>query len=718
MFHLDVNPMALIEPVTFNQFITSLSSALSGFCAAVLLRSRRSPVRRLFSRHRQGRRQVPAIHADGSTAPASSFVPERLHSRLLLDCPVGVAALDHAGRFVYINPKAENLLGFTSSEISGKRVQSLAPVMREELDRLLAAVKQGQLVDRASIQAIRKDGRQIELFLSVAPVGAEWRDGPATFVALFDEERMSRLSSDQSQALERLQRTHTVGRIGNWEIEFLHGDSRGSTPVEVWTWSDEVYRICGLSESRPEPSDAMFFSLVHPDDRDRVRATAERSLAAGEDYICDHRIVLADGSMKYLREHAAIEFEPSGQPRRMLGTVQDMTEFHLLEEQFLQAQRLESIARLAGGVAHDFNNLLTIINGYAELAAGVLKKGDPLYRHISEIRVAGQRAADLTDRLLAFSSKQVISPKLIDLNEALANMTTILRRLIGEDISLRSHLQEKALTVCLDRNQLDQIVLNLAVNARDAMPDGGVLSISTTVVEILEKDVWRYPKLRKGRHVVLAVEDTGCGMTEHVKRNLFQPFFSTKEQGRGTGLGLASVYGIVSQSGGAIQVESELGRGSTFSIYLPFVTADSDLDVGSSPDGSAASGGNEVLLLVEDQHDLLTIESVVLRQQGYHVIEAADGVEAIQKCMQHEGTIDLLLTDVVMPGMTGPELAERIRGLIPGIRTLFCSGYSRDLVASRGVLLEGTNYLSKPFSPDLLARKVREVLDRQKIETP
>lgn len=708
--------MALLDSESLSQLIASISSAVAGFCIAILLYSRRSTILSFFRRRTLEPKKRLEVDARQSASVPSAPAPQPdsrgLCSRLLLDSPVGIVALDSADRFAYANPRAENLLGYSSDEVLGKRMQSLAPTMREELDQVFASVKEGQVVDQLPVRATRKDGRQVELFVTFAPLDRFGQGGPGMIAILFDEYKANSTAQDHSQSISRLQRTHSVGHIGNWEVEFLEAASPDSSVLEVWNWSDEVFRIFGFGEDRPDPCEALFYSLVHPTDRERVRASVDRALASSDAYECSHRILLPDGSIKYVREHAAIELDAAGKPKRMLGTVQDMTEFHLMEEQFLQAQRLESIGRLAGGVAHDFNNLLTIINGYADLALMAMKKGDTYYHHVSEIRVAGRRAAELTDQLLAFSRKQVISPKLLNLNDALTSIRAILPRMIGEDIALRVDLQENLRMVWLDRSQLDQIVMNLAVNARDAMPEGGALSISTSNFEIHENDLWRYPKMRAGKYVALVVSDTGKGMTEHVKRNLFEPFFTTKEQGRGTGLGLASVYGIVRQSGGAIHVESELGSGSTFTMYFPEVAEEPDLEVRTGGSRTDFPRGSEVLLLVEDQPDLLTIESVVLRQLGYQIIEAANGAEAILRCRQYDGKIDLLLTDVVMPGLTGPQLAERIREIVPGIRVLYCSGYSRDLVAARGVLMEGTNYLSKPFSPDLLARKVREVLDR------
>jgi two-component system cell cycle sensor histidine kinase/response regulator CckA len=381
-----------------------------------------------------------------------------------------------------------------------------------------------------------------------------------------------------------------------------------------------------------------------------------------------------------------------------------------LREQLLQAQKMESIGRLAGGVAHDFNNLLTVINGYASFALEELYRGHPLHGTISEIAAAGERAAALTQQLLAFSRKQVAAPKVIDLNETIADIAKMLRRIVGEEIEVTASFSSAPALVLADRGQIQQILVNLATNAKDAMPGGGKLAIETTIVGLDGMHPGQSAEAKPGPHVLLAVTDTGSGMDEETRQHIFEPFFTTKPAGRGTGLGLSTVYGIVRQSKGWIAVYSEPGKGTTFRIYLPLVAGAAEPHA-SSPSGSSESlGGKETVLVVEDQAEVRKLVLDVLRTYGYRVLEASNGGEALELAHCLSEPIDLLITDVMMPGMTGRDLAARFAPLRPGMKVLYMSGYSDNVLATESVLQPGLNYLGKPFSMIALARKVREVL--------
>ena len=379
-----------------------------------------------------------------------------------------------------------------------------------------------------------------------------------------------------------------------------------------------------------------------------------------------------------------------------------------LEEQLRQAQKLESIGRLAGGIAHDFNNVLTVINGYSRLLLGQLRAGDPLRDGLEEIRKAGERAAGLTQQLLAFSRKQVLQPRVLDLNRAVGEMRPMLARLMGEDVEVYVKLQAEATTICADPHQLGQVLMNLAVNSRDAMPHGGKFSIETGFVEWGESYVQSRPGAHAGPYVMLAVSDTGGGMDEETRGHLFEPFFTTKEVGKGTGLGLSTIHGIVEQSGGYVEVDSELGRGTTFKIYLPRVV-DAQADAGKQ-EAVAAMGGRETVLVVEDQAEVRGYAAAALRAYDYQVIEAANAEEALMLCERECERINLILTDVVMPSMSGRDLADRLKRRWPGIKVLFMSGYTDDTVVHHGVLEKDAEFIQKPFSPDQLAMKVRGML--------
>jgi len=398
-----------------------------------------------------------------------------------------------------------------------------------------------------------------------------------------------------------------------------------------------------------------------------------------------------------------------------VGASRDITELKRaeaekarIEDQLRQAQKLESVGRLAAGVAHDFNNLLTVINGFSRLLLGGLKVGDPLRDGLEEIHKAGERAAGLTQQLLAFSRKQILQPRVLDLNRVVEEMRPMLERLMGENVEVCVQLHAQPTTIRADPHQLHQVLMNLAANSRDAMPRGGRFSIETTSVEWDESHIQSRPGAQAGPYVMLAVSDTGVGMNVETCGHIFEPFFTTKEVGKGTGLGLSTIHGIVEQSGGSVEVASELGRGTTFKIFMPRVV-DAQADSGK-PEAVVAIGGKETVLVVEDQAVVRRYAATALRTFGYQVIEAENADEALQVCERERDRIDLILTDVVMPGLSGRELADRLKQLRPEIKVMFMSGYTDDAIVHPGALEKGAEFIQKPFSPDQLAIKVREML--------
>ncbi len=380
------------------------------------------------------------------------------------------------------------------------------------------------------------------------------------------------------------------------------------------------------------------------------------------------------------------------------------------EAQFIQAQRLEAVGMLAGGVAHDFNNLLTVILGFSEVVLGELPRDEPVHDRVQQIRNAAKRAAALTRQLLAFSRKQTLAPVILNLNDLVSETEKLLRRLIGEDVVLTTVLDPALGRVNADPGQVEQVLMNLAVNARDAMPTGGRLTIETRNVDMDAAAARQHPEGRPGLWVVLAVRDTGCGMDEATRARIFEPFFTTKEAGKGTGLGLATVYGIVKQSGGFLEVNTAPGRGTTFEVYLPYLAHAPTPVSGSQPDLARLPRGTGTVLLVEDEEGVRTLAGVVLSLAGYTVLEARDGKEALKVCASHAGPIDLVVTDVVMPEMSGRELVDRIAALRAELKVLFVSGYTESDVLRHGVGEAATAFLQKPFTPSVLARKVHEML--------
>ncbi|HVY28430.1 MAG TPA: ATP-binding protein [Polyangiaceae bacterium] len=378
------------------------------------------------------------------------------------------------------------------------------------------------------------------------------------------------------------------------------------------------------------------------------------------------------------------------------------------EDQLRHAQKMDAVGRLAGGVAHDFNNMLSVILGHTEIALAQLKPTDELYESLDTVRQAALRSAGLTQQLLAFSRQQVVSPRYLDLRALVRDFEKMLKRVIGDDIALSIVEASEPCSVRVDPVQMEQVILNLAINARDAMPNGGQLSIETRLVTLTPEYVYAHPDAKLGRHVELAVKDEGTGMDAETQRRIFEPFFTTKAEGRGTGLGLSTVYGIVHQSGGTLVVDSEVDKGSTFRVYLPFSAgAPARPPSGSRP----AVRGTETVLLVEDEPEVRRVCALTLRALGYTVVEADDPTQALKLCAAGEPRFDVMLADVVMPGMSGVALFERLRALRPGLKVLFMSGYTDRQIVDASTLSEGTAFMNKPFTPDTLGRRLRELLD-------
>jgi PAS domain S-box-containing protein len=450
--------------------------------------------------------------------------------------------------------------------------------------------------------------------------------------------------------------------------------------------------------------------FIHPEGRAGATAWLRHSRQGYEEH-GDVRFRRKDGKSVWALVAAAPLRDDAGQAAGTLAMVTDVTARRELEAQYRQAQKMEAIGRLAGGVAHDFNNLLTIISGAAELLQRQLSPGAEAWELAREIRESGERAAGLTRQLLAFSRKQVLTLEVLDLNEVVRRSQRLLQRVLGEDVELSAELEPVLGRVNADPGQMEQVIMNLAVNARDAMPQGGKFTLRTANVFLDQDYAALRPGVRPGRYVVLAVSDSGCGMDEETRAHLFEPFFTTKGPEKGTGLGLATVYGIVQQSGGHIDVESAPGRGTTFRIYLPRSKASLPPEEAEAARADAGSG-DETVLLVEDEAAVRSFLARTLRINGYTVLEAGGGAEALRLVEGHAGPIQLLVTDVVMPGMSGRQLAERLTALRPEVRVLFLSGYTDDAVIHHGGSGVGLAFLQKPFAPDVLARKVREVLER------
>ncbi|HVY45607.1 MAG TPA: ATP-binding protein [Minicystis sp.] len=475
---------------------------------------------------------------------------------------------------------------------------------------------------------------------------------------------------------------------------------------EVLSSSDAIQRMLGLAPRTRVG--ASVEARVHPEDVGEFAARRRACVATpGACVQTEQRMRHESGGYRHV---IALHQNRLDDPdvAAVVSSYRDVTERRALEERYAQSQNMDAIGRLAGGIAHDFNNMLTVIGGVSRILIEELPAGDPMLGDLEEITMASDRAAALTRQLLAFGRKQVLKPRAVDLPAHLRDMVAMLRRVIGEDVALEMNPSPATWPVRVDPGQLEQVVLNLVVNARDAMPGGGKLTIETANVVLDREYVAAHVDVASGPFVLLAVTDTGHGMERRVLDHVFEPFFTTKEAGRGTGLGLATVFGIVKQSGGHVEAESEPGVGTTFRVYLPRSFDEPDAKV-ERPPRLAGLGGRETVLLVEDDALVRQYARKALQRHGYSVIEASNGGEAVLIVEEHEGPIHLLITDVVMPRLSGRRVAERIGRLRPGVRVLYMSGYSAEEVALRG---GAADLLEKPIAPEALLRKVREVLDR------
>ena len=506
----------------------------------------------------------------------------------------------------------------------------------------------------------------------------------------------------------QLQASQRVARIGHYLFDVRSG---------TWTNSPALDDIFGIDATFTRDVDG-WLAIVHKDDGETMRThLLEHVLTGHNPFDHEYRIIRrSDKAERWVHGLGQLEIAPDGSVWEMFGTIQDITERKLVEmererlrEQLQQAQKMESVGRLAGGVAHDFNNMLLAILGNASMALEHAPEGTPVRDHLDEIHKAAERSADLVQQLLAFARKQTVSPKVIDLDQMITGLMRMLGRLIGENIQLEWRPNAAPWRVCIDPAQVSQLLMNLAVNARDAIDGPGSVTIETARVSLDDTYAKAHPECVPGQYIMLAVSDTGGGMTPEVVAHLFEPFYTTKERGRGTGLGLSTVFGIVKQNGGSINVYTEPGHGSTFKIYLR--RANGQFVGEQAPPETEVLGGTETVLLVEDEEQLLTLGRKMLEANGYTVLAARRPEDAATLADVHPGQIDLLVTDVVMPGMNGRELKERIEPLQPAMKTIFMSGYTANVIAHHGILDESVVFLQKPFTLRALVGLVRRVLD-------
>jgi PAS domain S-box-containing protein len=625
---------------------------------------------------------------------------DRFLKDLVDHLPVAVFVKDaRDGRFVLWNRQAEILFGFSADLVLGKTDHDLFP--KEQADHFRATdarvMAGGTLVVVPEEPVDASHGRRW-LRTHKAPI-LDGDGHPGYLLAISED------VTESKTAREALRRSEAYYRalIENISDNITIMDAAGKTLYE----SPSVERMLGYKPEELVGQDA--FETVHPEDLPLVRSLFEDKLrspdggAASVRFRCRHK----DGTWRTLEAVGHRMAGPDGEPLTVLNS-RDVTERRHLEEQLEQSVKMEAVGRLAGGVAHDFNNMLTVILGFSDMLLKRAGSDAELRESAQEIKNAGERASALTRQLLAFSRKQILRPVPLDLNGLVGGVQKMLRRLIGEDVELKAVLSEGLWSVKADAGQVEQVLVNLAVNARDAMPDGGKLTVSTRN-QPASSAAALPPEMARGDCVVLTVSDTGVGMSPDVQRLIFEPFFTTKAEGKGTGLGLPTVYGIMKQSGGHVQVESAPGAGATFRLYFP---RHDEAAAPSSPRAADASvGGRETVLLVEDEESVRSLARRVLKEKGYRVLEAKNGQEALAVFEKAKGAVDLLLTDVVMPQVGGVELVRRLPAAKSGLRVLFMSGYTDKAVVESGGLDGGVAFLQKPFTPDALSAKVREVLD-------
>ncbi|HEY7197202.1 MAG TPA: PAS domain S-box protein [Gaiellaceae bacterium] len=644
-----------------------------------------------------------ANQASGALASAAQVAALReatgANSSLIESAPVAIVAMDVNALVTLWNPAAARLFGWTAGEVVGRPNPCVPPVAEGERQNLHEQALDGVNLVSLAVKRRRNDGGLIDVQVSTARI-CDAAGTPVGVVAMYVD--MTERKRAEAEALEsaerfRLAALATGSAVYEWDLE--SGDTR---------WTESLTRVFGYPADERAAAYDWWLELVHPDDQADVDAKFQALRTEPAEYAFAYRFRDSEGEYHDVIDRGlALGEDGRG---RAIGAMIDVTDRRALEEQLRQSQKLEAIGRLAGGVAHDFNNLLTAITGYGELALAKAGNGGDPSREIEETLRSSERAASLTRQLLAFSRKQVLEPRILDLNQIVADLERLLRRLIGEDIELRTSLASHLGAVEADPGQVEQIVINLALNARDAMPDGGRLVLETENVEIDKSSGLPEDTLTPGSYVRLRVGDTGTGMDEATLERIFEPFFTTKETGKGTGLGLATVYGIVKQSGGAIRAETAPGAGSTFEVFLPLAGTRTPEETADELAEAQNVLPAATVLLVEDEAVVRNLVREVLEGQGFYVLEASDPSSALQIASERAEPIHLLLTDIVMPRMSGRELAQRFSLLHPESRLLYMSGYTDGAILQHGVLPEGTRFLQKPFTMESLVSKVGEVL--------
>ena len=670
----------------------------------------RSPSHPLMARHRKADGSIRDVEIHNGPFPVGDRalvyalihdvterrMSEDAQSRLtaiLEVTPDLVSICDPAGRILYLNPAGRRMMNVESQvDVTRYNISNFLPDSATHpvtVAGLPGAARNGVWRGESELQSL--DGRRVAVSQIIL---AHKNDaGELVFFSTITRDMTERRRTEEALRLQ----SAALNAAGN---AMVIADRDGTI-----VWVNPAFTVLTgyeADEAVGKNPRVLLKSGVH---EDALYSELWRTILAGRIWQGEMTNRRKDGTLYPEMQTITPVKDPSGAITHFVAIKRDLSEQRELEAQFLQSQKMEVVGRLAGGIAHDFNNLLTVINMTSELGADTLRQGDPLRSDFEEIGRAGQRAAALTRQLLAFSRRQILNPEVVNVGALIESMASMLQRLLGEDINLVVTAARDVPSVKADRSQLEQVVLNLAINARDAMPGGGTLTLHVRATAIAGVP-----------HVVLAVTDTGTGMDETTRRRIFEPFFTTKEPGKGTGLGLSTVYGIVKQSGGTIAVDSALNAGTTFSVSLPSVT-DGEV-AGAGRRSTASARGTGTLLLVEDERALSTLASRMLKSAGYTVLTSCSGEDALVLLERHEGRIDLMITDVVMPGISGRELAARAARMRPGLRVLFTSGYTDDAILRHGVLEDLSHFIPKPYTRMDLTAKVRDMLAEPAPEGP
>jgi PAS domain S-box-containing protein len=639
----------------------------------------------------------------------------REQQAILENIPVGLAiANDPECRTMTGNPRLYEMLQMpTSSNVSKTAEPDEYPTAYVTVNKqgkelpgeelpLQIAVSTGKPVRASELRFRRGDGSEIVTLVSAVPLFDESGAVRGGIGCVEDITERTALEDALRERQERLEIAQEAAGFATWDWNILTDET---------TWHGPTAPSFMLPDQALPGSSSEMGRLVHPDDRAIRQAAVERARHGDGRFSAEYRICLPDGSIRWVNSRGSVVKWRDGKPAHISGLMLDITERKLAEASAIEAQRLESVGKLAGGIAHEFNNMLTVIVGYAEVIGNSLPPGSPLSEGINHISRSANRAADLTSQLLSFARKQMVRYESVDLNELIASVGSVLNHLLGETVELSMLPAPNMRLTRADRGQMEQLLVNLALNARDAMPDGGKFIVETQITTLDAQSTPLHREVVAGEYVLLSVTDTGCGMDRVTLERAFEPFFTTKEVGKGTGLGLSTCFGIVRQAGGYIWAYSDPGHGTTVKIYLPILDESGTNAAMAAARAAEMPRGAETILIAEDDEVVCALAANSLRELGYRILDAPDGEAALLAAAAHDGNIDLLLTDVVMPKMGGRELADRLIVSRPGIKTMFMSGYASGAIQSIGEIIGDAPFVQKPFTPSNLAQRIRQALD-------